>query len=163
MSIHDDATLQNAQNQGDRDLSAFVGSGEGGVYAFATYTYTNLVGAGNPNVYKLVKYGAEIQKWHFIYFGYNRNTRRAFAFVEFEGRREEADFPTTNHYLARNLYLYVAKDKFYPTYSGKLSNLKMVLCNGAFDPKFPSDPKPPVTPEVPPKPEPEPTCVEGTA
>ncbi len=39
----------------------------------------------------------------------------------------------------------------------------MVLCNGAFDPKFPTDPKPPVTPIEPPKPEPLPTCVEGSA
>jgi hypothetical protein len=57
----------------------------------------------------------------------------------------------------------VAKDKFYPAYSGKLSNLRMVLCNGAFDPKFPVEPPAPKTPEVPPKPEPEPTCIEGSS
>lgn len=60
--------------------------------------------------------------------------------------------------------MYVAKDKFYPAYSGRLANLRMVLCNGAFDPKFPVEPEPPVTPPPPPpKPEPEPTCIEGSS
>jgi hypothetical protein len=121
-----------------------------------------LVGGGNPNLFKLVKHGEEIKKWHFIYFGYTRKTRRAYGYALFDGgRKEEFDFPSTNHFLSKHLYLYVAKDKFYPAYSGKLSNLKMILCDGAFEPNFPSDPKPPITP--PPKPDPEPTCIEGSA
>jgi hypothetical protein len=83
--------LKNAEVQGDRTLSTFVGND--GIYSFSTYTYTNLVGAGNPNVYKNIKYGEDIAKWHFIYFGYTRKDRRAFAYVQFEGRREEIDFP----------------------------------------------------------------------
>jgi hypothetical protein len=66
--------------------------------------------------------------------------------------------------LNKYLHLYVAKDKFYPAYSGRLSNLKLILCDGAFDPKYPTDPKPPVTPPPPPPPpEPEPTCNEGSS
>jgi hypothetical protein len=38
-------------------------------------------GAGNANLYKLVKYGADLTKWHFIYFGYTRKDRRAYGFV----------------------------------------------------------------------------------
>ena len=34
---------------GDRDLSAWLGTVEGGSYALATYTYTNIQGAGNAN------------------------------------------------------------------------------------------------------------------
>jgi hypothetical protein len=40
-----------------------------------------LVGGGNPNVYKNIKYGEDISKWHFIYFGYTRKDKRAFGYV----------------------------------------------------------------------------------
>jgi len=66
--------------------------------------------------------------------------------------------------LARTLYLFAGKDKFYPAYSGKLAALKLLLCDGSFDPSYPVDPKPPVTPDPPkPDPEPEPTCIEGNS
>jgi hypothetical protein len=122
------------------------------------------VGAGNPNVYKTVKYGSEISKWHFIYFGYSRKEKRATGFVQFEGRKEKFDIPQTNHYLAKDFYFYVAKDKFYPAYNGKVGNLRLIFCDGAFNPEFPIEPKVPVTPlPPPPPPEPEPTCIEGSS
>ena len=51
-------------------MSAFVGAD--GIYALATYTYTNLNGAGNANLFKIVRYGTELTEWHFIYFAYSR-------------------------------------------------------------------------------------------
>jgi hypothetical protein len=145
-------------------LTVFVGTAEGGVLAFATYNYENLNGQGNPNVYKFMKYGADLVKWHFVYFGYSRKARRAYGVVSFENRKAEVDFPNTNHFLARSLNLYVAKDKFYPSFNGRISDLRMVLCDGAFDVNYPSDPPPIVTPPpIPPKPDPEPTCIEGSS
>ena len=144
-------------------MSVFVGDTEGGVLAFDTYTYTNLNGAGNPNLFKTVKYGDGLTKWHFIYFGYTRKQKRAAGFVQFEGKREEVDFPSTNHFLNRNYFVYIAKDKFYPSYNGQIASFKLILCDGAFDPQFPTDPVPPKTPVPPPKPPVEPTCVEGSA
>jgi hypothetical protein len=64
---------------GDRTLTAFVGND--GVYALATYTYTNLNAAGNPNVFKLVRYNKDLTEWHFIYFAYTRKERRAFGYI----------------------------------------------------------------------------------
>jgi len=70
-------------------LALFVGDGDGGVLAFVTYTYTNLNGAGNANLFKTVKFNNDLSKWHFVYFGYSRKTRRATGFVQFEGGRKE--------------------------------------------------------------------------
>lgn len=72
---------------GDRDLAVFVGDTEGGVLAFVTYSYGNLNGNGNANLFKTVKYGDGLAKWHFIYFGYTRKLRRAAGYVQFEGAR----------------------------------------------------------------------------
>jgi glutamine amidotransferase-like uncharacterized protein len=80
LTINDENINKNAEVLGDRDLTAFVGTD---AYAFATYTYTSLNGEGNPNVYKLVKYGAELTSWHFIYFAYTRKARRAYGYVQF--------------------------------------------------------------------------------
>ena len=41
---------------GDRDLAAWLGTSEGGAYTFATYTYTDMYGKGNPNINKPIKY-----------------------------------------------------------------------------------------------------------
>ncbi len=79
--MNDPATLTNSENLGDRDLAAWVGAADGGTYTFATYSYTNLVGAGNANVFKSVKYGSDHTTWHFIYFGYTRKDRRAYGYV----------------------------------------------------------------------------------
>lgn len=101
---------------------------------YVTYTYTGLVGAGNANLFKSVKAGNDMNKWHFVYFGYSRKERRAAGFVQFEGRKEEVNFPDTNHFLNRNYYIYIGKDKFYPAYNGKIASFRVLLCNGAFNP-----------------------------
>lgn len=56
----------------------------------------------------------------------------------------------------------MAKDKFYPSFNGRIGNMKLILCDKAFDIERPVDPKPPITPE-PPKPDPEPECIEGSS
>jgi hypothetical protein len=81
-----------------------------------------------------MKHGPEVTKWHYMYFGYSRDTRRAYGFIQFEGRREEVNFPNVNHFVSKRQFLYLAKDKFYPSYNGKVANMKMLLCDGAFDP-----------------------------
>ena len=71
--------------------------------------------------------------------------------------------------------IYVAKDRFYPSYNGKIGFVKAILCDGAFDPETPRDPQntpktplppPPTPPPPPPPPVPtpppvEPTCIVG--
>lgn len=66
---------------GDRDLAVWLGAGDGGIYTFATYSYTDMVGSGNPNLYKNVRYGDQLERWQFIYFGYSRKERKAAAFI----------------------------------------------------------------------------------
>ena len=46
LTINDKLTNQNDALLGDRDLGAWVGSANGGLLHFATYSYTNLVGDG---------------------------------------------------------------------------------------------------------------------
>jgi hypothetical protein len=128
LTSNDENTNKNAEVLGDRDLAVWLGSGDGGIYAFATYSYNDLVGNGNPNVYKNVKYGEDHKKWHFIYFGYSRKERKALGFIQFEGRKEELVFNDVNHFLIRQYFIYIAKDKFYPSYNGKISNFRLTLC-----------------------------------
>jgi len=75
--------------------------------------------------------------------------------------------------LAKQFYIYLAKDQFYPAYSGKIGLLRVMLCSGSFNPEFPRDPKTPRTPlppvPIPPTPPPkiptpppkDPECVKG--
>lgn len=46
----------NAEHLGDRTLAGYVGSGNEGILAFSTYTYTDLAGNGNPNAHQAVPY-----------------------------------------------------------------------------------------------------------
>jgi hypothetical protein len=89
--MNDENINRNADLLGDRDLTVFLGKGN---YAFATYTYTNMNGAGNANVYKNIAYQSELTKWHFIYMGYSKKESRAFGFILFDSKRREiVDFP----------------------------------------------------------------------
>lgn len=80
VTINDQDTNKNAELLGDRDLAAWVGNGN---YAVATYTYTNMFGAGNANAYQLIPYGNVLNKWHFIYYAYSRSKRSAYAAIHF--------------------------------------------------------------------------------
>ena len=39
-------------------------------------------GKGNPNIFKNAKYGEGLTSWHFIYFGYSREERKAYSFYQ---------------------------------------------------------------------------------
>jgi hypothetical protein len=88
VTINNQNTNGNHVKLGDRDLAVWVGSGDGGVYSFATYSYTNLNGQGNPNIYQSVKYQNDLTEWHFVYFGYTRKDRKAAGYVKFTNRKE---------------------------------------------------------------------------
>jgi len=45
-------------------------------------------------------------------------------------------FNNINHFVARKLYLNVAKDKWYPAYEGYMNGLKLLLCKGAYNPNY---------------------------
>jgi hypothetical protein len=113
-------------------------------------------GNGNPNVHQSVKYQNDLTSWHFIYFGYSRAERKAFGFVKFPGRKEVVKFDGINHYLAKQFYVNVGKDQFYPSYSGYVAHFRIHLCKGAYDPEFPTDVTPPSSPTPPTPPTPTP-------
>lgn len=64
---------------GDRTLNMFVGTAEGGILHFPTYSYTNMANGGNANLYQNIQYKNTLVKWHYVYFGYSRNLREAFV------------------------------------------------------------------------------------
>jgi len=78
-----------------------------------------------------------LSEWHFVFFAYSRIERKASGYVQFNGRKEVVEFPSMNHYLAKFLYLNVGKDRFYPAWNGNIGKLRLLLCGGAFIPKFP--------------------------
>lgn len=120
---------------GDRDLAVWVGQGDGGVYSFSTYSYNDLNGNGNANIFQNVKLNKDISEWHFIYFGYSRKERKAAGYVQFTNRKEEISIPNLNHYVARQFLVYLAKDQFYPSYNGKVGRFAITLCDGAYNPQ----------------------------
>ena len=72
-----------------------------GTMRFATYSYFNLDGVGNPNIHKDVKNCYQPGEWHYIYTGYSRPLRRAFAYVLCRNEKNDLDFPQSNHFLSQ--------------------------------------------------------------
>lgn len=56
MTNTEEAITDNARLLGDRTLNMFIGTPEGGILHFTTYSYANMVGGGNVNVYQNIKY-----------------------------------------------------------------------------------------------------------
>ena len=55
LHINKELENKNAERLGDRTLSVWASPRSDVIYAFATYTYTNLYGARNPNLFKSVQ------------------------------------------------------------------------------------------------------------
>ena len=56
--------------------------------------------AGNPADCKLVEYGNDLEKWFYVYFGYNKRTSTAYAYVEFKGATFKQEFTNVYHYYS---------------------------------------------------------------
>lgn len=83
VTINPEGQNRNADKLGDRVLSAWVGTAENGIIHMPTYTYTNLNGAGNANLVRNIKHNDKHLQWHFVYFGYSSDEKKARAFVKF--------------------------------------------------------------------------------
>lgn len=79
MTSNTPAKAGNVEHAGDRVLSAFV---EADSLSFATYTF-GYTGGDDWNVKKSIPYEDDLTSWFFIYFGYNRVSRKAKVFVKF--------------------------------------------------------------------------------
>ncbi|KAM3142433.1 hypothetical protein pb186bvf_005335 [Paramecium bursaria] len=110
-------TNRNVELLGDRDLSAWLGTVEGGSYALVVYTYINIQEAGNANQYQYIKHQDKHTEWHYIYFAYNRSKRLAYSTIWYKDRKQEKTFGKVNHFLAPYYKVSVGKDQFYPAYN----------------------------------------------
>jgi hypothetical protein len=62
-------------------------------------------------------------------------------------KKGDVIFNDIKHFLAPKLYLFLGKDKFYPSFNGYVGHVRMHLCDGSFNPEFPIDPPgPPIAP-----------------
>lgn len=86
LTINDEEHNDNATKLGDRDLAAWVGNGN---LTFATYSYSDLHGNGNPNTHHDIAYDEFINHWHWVYFGYSREERKAYVRVMINESTEE--------------------------------------------------------------------------
>ncbi|KAM3127221.1 hypothetical protein pb186bvf_020641 [Paramecium bursaria] len=77
VQIHIKLENKNAERLGDRTLAVWASPISDGIYAFATYTYTNLNGAGNPNLYKAhtIWQGSYIMAFHKVWFNLRKVKR----------------------------------------------------------------------------------------
>lgn len=122
----------NWRRLGDRDLTLWLGRGAGGIYHYSTYSYTNLNGAGRSNWPQNVRHFGRHVKWHYVYFGYSKTDKKAFAYVKFHDKEESRVWNNVNHYYAEKFLLYVAKDRHYNAYNGEVAYFNYVSGEGAF-------------------------------
>jgi len=85
---------------------------------FATYSYANIFGGGNVNSIQNIFYKNDLPKWHFVYFGYSKAEKMAYAKVEFKSRTEELIYKDHNHFLPNKFSIYMGRDKWHAIYSG---------------------------------------------
>jgi hypothetical protein len=117
-TLNDKPDNQDLSRMGDRTLTIFAHKTL--FYHATTYGYTNMNGAGNANVLQNYQHQNQITGWHFIYFGYSKAERRAFAYFQFKGGAATLNFPDLSHYWAEKFF-FVLKDSRYQNYNGQLS------------------------------------------
>ncbi|CAD8058815.1 unnamed protein product [Paramecium sonneborni] len=117
---------------GDRTLSCWLGKTRGGVYQFPTYTYTNMIGNGNANLYKNINLNDRNIRWHYIYFGYSKIKSQANVYVKWQDDEDKLLYENVNHYYVNKLYAYIGKDKFYSGLNGKMAYVVVNFGFGAY-------------------------------
>jgi hypothetical protein len=97
-----------------------------------------------------------MQQWFYLYFGYSRGLRRAFAKVHLTTGVVKAAFTEVNHYLSPTFRFFLVQDKFYPLFSGEYASVKVLFCAGSYNPDYPPSTPPDVPNFIPPAPLPPP-------
>lgn len=110
----------------------WFGRQENGILHFPTYTYTNLNGAGNSNFYKNLSVKNRHTKWFFVYFGYSKFDKKAFAYVQWHDSREGLQYTNVNHYYAEKFFVFIGKDTYHNSWNGKIAHFRLNLGEGAY-------------------------------
>lgn len=77
-----------------------MGTPDGGILHFPTYSYANMNGAGNTNAFKNIAHKNKHIEWFFVYFGYDKELAAASAYVKWTNSEDSLKWDKTNHYLA---------------------------------------------------------------
>jgi hypothetical protein len=77
-----------------------LGTAEGGILHMPTYSYTNMVGAGNTNYWKNIAHKDRHTKWFFVYYGYSKAKAQAYAYVKWTEGEDSNSYDKANHYYA---------------------------------------------------------------
>ncbi|CAK56140.1 unnamed protein product (macronuclear) [Paramecium tetraurelia] len=120
------------QYLGDRTLSTWIGTAEGGIIHMPTYTYANMNGGGNANVWKNILHKDRHTKWFFVYFGYSKPQAKAYSYIKWQSDDDFLNYDNTNHYYAPNFQVFFGRDKFYTGWHGKVAFAQFNLGKGAF-------------------------------
>jgi hypothetical protein len=64
-----------------------------------------MVGGGNADSWSRIKYGNDLVRWYYVYFGYSLVEKAAYYRVEFKGRTEEFTFKDHKHFNANKFSL----------------------------------------------------------
>lgn len=92
-------------------MTLWVGTPEGGILHFPTYTYSNMNGAGNANLYKNIAHKERHLEWFYVYYGYQKSSSKAYAYVKWTNSEDSLTYDNTNHYLAPEFFIFVGRDK----------------------------------------------------
>jgi len=70
--------------------------------------------------------------WFFVYFGYSKFIKLAYAYVKWKNNEDSLNFANINHYFAPKFYITVGKDKFYPGFNGFVAYVNFNSGRGSF-------------------------------
>lgn len=70
----------------------WVGNSGGGILHFPTYSYVNMNGAGNANLVQNIVHKDRHTEWFFVYYGYTKTDRTAYAFVKWRESEDSLNY-----------------------------------------------------------------------
>lgn len=102
---------------GDRTLSMWVGKADKVIH-LPTYSYTNMEGEGNANLFKNIPHKDRHTKWFFVYFGYSKPAKTAYAYIKWSDSEDSQTYEGVKHFTVPRFFVFVGKDKHFPGFSG---------------------------------------------
>lgn len=88
----------------------WLGKGESVIH-LPTYSYKDLEGNGDTNLFKNIPHKDRHLKWFFVYFGYSKAARKAQAYIRWADSEDSQTYPEVNHFTVARYFVFVGKDK----------------------------------------------------
>jgi hypothetical protein len=130
LTINEPSFQKDATHLGDRTLMLTLN--DEGKFVFSTNNHKFNEGHDRIDLYKPIDTKDQLGEWCWVYFGFNRATRTALAYVRWAGKEDFYKFTDVQHFLPKYFGLTVGNQGSANGWNGWLKQTYLCIGKGCY-------------------------------